>query len=51
MEPEKILNIILYFANKHKDNIEISKLLKLIWLSDRIHLNKYTRLILRKERY
>ena len=44
----KILNSILFFSTKDKDRtITRLKLMKLLWLSDRIHLNKYGRLILR----
>ncbi|NDI99330.1 SocA family protein [Flavobacterium sp. LaA7.5] len=43
----KILNSILFFANKSNGTIERLKLMKLLWLSDRIHLNKYGRLILK----
>ena len=51
IQEKKIENIILYFANQSKNNtIERLKLMKLIWLSDRLHLNKYGRLIL-KDRY
>lgn len=48
---DKIENAILFFANKSsKKTIEKLKLMKFIWLSDRIHLNKYGRLIL-NDRY
>jgi uncharacterized phage-associated protein len=51
IQEKKIENIILYFANQSKNNtIDRLKLMKLIWLSDRLHLNKYGRLIL-KDRY
>lgn len=44
----KTLNSFLFFANKEKGNtITRLKLMKLLWLSDRIHLNKYGRLILK----
>lgn len=43
----KIINSILFFANKSNGSIERLKLMKLLWLSDRIHLNKYGRLILK----
>lgn len=47
----KIENTILYFSNKSTNKtIDRIKLIKLIWLSDRLHLNKYGRLIL-KDRY
>ena len=47
---KKIENAILFFANKSDKTIERMKLIKLIWLSDRLHLSKYGRLIL-KDRY
>lgn len=47
---KKIENSILFFANKSMNTIERMKLMKLLWLSDRLHLNKYGRLIL-KDRY
>jgi len=51
IQEKKIENIILYFANQSENNtIDRLKLMKLIWLSDRLHLNKYGRLIL-KDRY
>ncbi len=51
IQQKKIENIILYFANRSNDNtIDRLKLMKLIWLSDRLHLNKYGRLII-KDRY
>jgi len=51
IKEKKIENTILFFANKSKDRrINRLKLIKLIWLSDRLHLNKYGRLIL-KDRY
>jgi uncharacterized phage-associated protein len=44
----KIINSILFFVNKSKNNsITRLKLMKLLWLSDRLHLNKYGRLILK----
>ncbi len=43
---KKIENSILFFANKSKNRIERMRLMKLLWLSDRLHLNKYGRLIL-----
>lgn len=39
-------NTILFFANKNGGQINRLKLIKLIWLSDRLHLNRYGRLIL-----
>lgn len=51
IQQKKIENIILYFANKaNNKTIDRLKLMKLIWLSDRLHLNKYGRLII-KDRY
>lgn len=47
---KKIENAILFFANKNGNTIERMRLMKLLWLSDRLHLNKYGRLIL-KDRY
>jgi uncharacterized phage-associated protein len=45
---KKILNSIIYFASKSQGNkINRLKLMKLLWLADRIHLNKYGRLILK----
>jgi uncharacterized phage-associated protein len=46
----KIENSILFFANKSCNRIERMRLMKLLWLSDRLHLNKYGRLIL-NDRY
>lgn len=44
----KIINSILFFANKSKNkSINRLTLMKLLWLSDRVHLNKYGRLILK----
>ncbi len=46
LRAKMIENVILFFANKEANcTIERLKLMKLIWLSDRLHLNKYTRLI------
>lgn len=51
IQEKKIENIILYFANQSdQKTVDRLKLMKLIWLSDRLHLNKYGRLIL-KDRY
>lgn len=45
---KKILNSIIFFASKSPNSkINRLKLMKLLWLADRIHLNKYGRLILR----
>ena len=46
----KIENAILFFINKSGGGIDRMKLMKLLWLSDRLHLAKYGRLIL-KDRY
>ena len=47
IQESKIQNVVLYFANKsQKKTIDRLKLMKLIWLSDRLHLNKYGRMIL-----
>lgn len=44
---KKRINSILFFASKNPDKkIERLKLMKLLWLSDRVHLNKYGRTIL-----
>jgi len=51
IQESKILNSILYFADKSDTKtITRLKLMKLLWLSDRLHLNKYGRLIL-NDRY
>lgn len=47
---QKIENAILFFIEKNGGSIDKMKLMKLLWLSDRLHLNKYGRLIL-KDRY
>jgi uncharacterized phage-associated protein len=48
IKQKKAENVILYFANSTEDKtIDRLKLMKLIWLSDRIHLNKYGRTILK----
>ena len=45
---KKILNSIIFFASKSQSGtINRLKLMKLLWLADRIHLNKFGRLILR----
>jgi uncharacterized phage-associated protein len=50
LRDKKIKNTILFFANKSANNkIGRLKLIKLIWLSDRLHLNKYGRLILKDD--
>lgn len=44
----KIVNAIIFFASKSPEHkIPRLKLMKLLWLADRIHLNKYGRLILK----
>lgn len=43
---KKILNSILFFTNKD-NKIDNTKILLLLWLCDRIHLNKYGRTILK----
>lgn len=51
LREKKILHSILFFTNQTEDKkIDRLKLMKLMWLADRIHLNKYGRLIL-KETY
>lgn len=47
---KKLENAILFFINKSGGRIDRMKLMKLLWLSDRLHLAKYGRLIL-KDRY
>lgn len=47
---QKIENAILFFIEKNGSFIDKMKLMKLLWLSDRLHLSKYGRLIL-KDRY
>lgn len=45
---KKIINSILFFANQSNEaKIGRLKLMKLLWLADRVHLNKYGRLILK----
>lgn len=47
---KKILNAIIFFASKSPHaKINRLKLMKLLWLADRIHLNRYGRLILRDD--
>ena len=49
---KKRINAILFFANKSPENkINRLKLMKLLWLADRIHLNRYGRMILRDNYY
>lgn len=42
---EKQKNLILFFLNKSGGKIDRLKLLKLIWIGDRLHMNKYGRTI------
>lgn len=43
---KKRINSILFFASKSRDKkIDRLKLMKLMWLADRLHLNKYGRTI------
>lgn len=49
---KKIINAIIFFASKNPEKaIDRLKLMKLLWLSDRIHLIKYGRPILRDKYY
>lgn len=42
IKTNKIINSIQFFSNKSKDNtVNRLKLMKLLWLPDRVHLNKY----------
>lgn len=44
---QKRINAILFFATKERNNkINRLKLMKLLWLADRIHLNRYGRTII-----
>jgi len=48
LSDKKNINAILFFALKSaQKKINRLKLMKLLWLADRIHLNKYGRLILK----
>ena len=47
IQTAKNINAILFFANKAGDVINRLKLMKLLWLADRFHLNKHGRLILK----
>jgi len=48
---KKNINAIVFFASKSPNNeINRLKLMKLLWLADRMHLNKFGRLIL-KDKY
>ncbi|MGM0530723.1 MAG: Panacea domain-containing protein [Bacteroidota bacterium] len=47
IKEKKIIQAIIYFASKTSNGqINRLKLMKLLWLADRYHLNKYGRLIL-----
>ncbi len=49
---QKRTQAILYFANKSTNKrIKRLKLVKLLWLADRIHLNRYGRMILKDDYY
>jgi uncharacterized phage-associated protein len=49
---QKRINSVLFFASKSRDKkIDRLKLMKLLWLSDRIHLNRYGRTILDDKYY
>lgn len=41
----KIVELMLLIANKNKNEVDFMKLLKLIYLSDRLHLRRYGRTI------
>lgn len=48
LQDRKRISAILFFAGKSPNyTINRLKLMKLLWLSDRIHLNRYGRMILR----
>jgi uncharacterized phage-associated protein len=52
LSEQKRINAILFFATKSPDyKIKRLKLMKLLWLADRIHLNRYGRMILRDNYY
>jgi len=52
LQIQKRIHAILYFAGKSNDNrINRLKLVKLLWLADRIHLNRYGRMILKDDYY
>ena len=49
-QEQKRIQAILYFALKSRNNkINLLKLMKLLWLADRIHLNRYGRMILQDD--
>jgi len=45
IDHEKIIDLMLYIANRNDTEIGFKKLLKLIYLSDRLHLRRYGRTI------
>lgn len=50
LQEQKNKNVILYFLNKSPEkSLDRLKLMKLLWLSDRYHLNKYGRKITKSE--
>ncbi|MBS3771476.1 MAG: SocA family protein [Bacteroidales bacterium] len=50
IKEKKLLQAILFFANKTSDStINRLKLMKLLYLADRYHINKYGRLILSED--
>lgn len=52
LQDKKRVNAILFFAGKSQNyTINRLKLVKLLWLADRIHLNKYGRMILGDQYY
>ena len=52
LQDKKRINAILFFAGKSPDyQINRLKLMKLLWITDRIHLNRYGRMILRDQYY
>jgi uncharacterized phage-associated protein len=52
IQEQKRINAILFFAMKAPENkISRLRLMKLLWLADRIHLNRYGRFILRDTYY
>ena len=47
---KKIIQAIIFFASRsNRKTINRLKLMKLLWLSDRMHINKYGRLILKDQ--
>lgn len=52
IQDKKRINAILFFAGKSPNKkINRLKLMKLLWLSDRLHLNRFGRMILRDKYY